>query len=428
MGTMYANRRALQVAADSAALAAANEMRNQLLDPTAPAGTYNPSAKALDFARRNGVTSAGPACPSDYRSTVSGNSSPGLHTWQVQTSKLVPLTFASALGIPAQCVSASAQSIADLKMMDIMLSLDTTYSMELSGTNDIPALQQAVVDFVHELNPSSTNPNSPKVGIARFAGIKCNWTHNAQTNKWDSGTCADDKNVLSDLTFDQNALVKIANNSGTGACPADPTYGCPLRHAPWMGISDGTKLPNAISVVNNTSSGYYAWNNAHGGRNNANGEGTAKKILVIMTDGFNEDFQFAPWNPPANESNANYNSQMQSFGDALKRGPDGQAGTSDDVEIYTVGFFCTPYSTDTTSKPARWCKSTLADQTPHACPGATSWPPAGVTPTDIDNRLRDWSSSTPGTCDHYLPLSKRESLPALFKTLAGRLMRVRLTQ
>jgi hypothetical protein len=27
-----------------------------------------------------------------------------------------------------------------------------------------------------------------------------------------------------------------------------------------------------------------------------------------------------------------------------------------------------------------------------------------------------------------LPLSKRESLPALFKTLAGRLMRVRLTQ
>lgn len=433
VGTLYGTRRQLQTAADAAALAAVYQMRDQILNPS---GSYNPAAAALDFAARNGVPTAGAACTSDYKPTVSSNGSAGLHTWQVGTSRLVPLTFAGALGVPAQCVQVSAQAVADLKMMDVMLSLDTTASMERSGTNDLAALQQAVAGFVTQLNPNSSDPTSPKIGIARFAGIKCNWTWNGSTYTCPTSTLSDDKTVLSDLTFDQNTLTKIAANQGTGSCPLSGSmapYGCPLASVPYpkpldngpfagYDISDGTKLPNAVSVVSN--SGYYAWDSSRGGRNNASGEGNARKVLIIMTDGFNEDFNLPPyWTPPPNENIANYNSQMITLGNQLK---------SKGVEIYTVGFFCTPYSTDNVTIPQKWCKSTLADTIlangQHPCPDSPTWPPSEVTPSAIDNQLRDWSSSSSGTCDHYFPLSKRESLSAIFQSIAGRLMRVRLTQ
>ncbi len=425
MGTIYANRRALQIAADSAALAAANEMRNQLLDPTAPSGTYNPAGKALDFARRNGVSTAGSACQADNNATVSSNSSPAFHTWQVQTSRLVPLSFAGVLGIPAQCVTASAQAIADLKMMDVMLSLDATASMYKSGTADLPALRQAVVDFINELNPDQTNPNTPKIGLATFAGIKCGW--HLVNNQWDPGTCVDDKQVLVNLTTNRDTLIKVANGTGPGSCPSGVSpYGCPIDSVPWTGSAvgsqtTGTKLPNAITVVNNTKTGYYAWDTSKGGRNNSFGEGTARKILVIMTDGNNEAFNFG------NETVNKYNSDMISLGNQLKLGKDGQANTADDVEIYTVGFFCDQY-TGRNVEPDKWCTSKLAVTSPHPCPDSTSWPSVGVTPSATDFLLRDWSSSSSGTCDHYFPLNKRESLPALFRTLAARLMKVRLTQ
>jgi hypothetical protein len=45
----------------------------------------------------------------------------------------------------------------------------------------------------------------------------------------------------------------------------------------------------------------------------------------------------------------------------------------------------------------------------------------------VDNLLRDASSSTPGTCDHYFALGKGESLPAVFQALAGTISRGQLT-
>jgi hypothetical protein len=328
-------------------------------------------------------------------------------------------------------------------MMDIMLSLDTTASMEKSGTNDIGALQQAVAGFVTQLNPNTSDPTSPKIGIARFAGIKCNWTWSGSAYNCNSSTLSDDKRVLSNLTFDQSSLLRIASNQGSGSCPGgDSPFGCPLNSVYYQvgnqtqlcsmpqsptcdfsngWISDGTKLPNAISVVNNSN--YNAWSTAAGGRNNANGEGNARKILIIMTDGFNEDFNINGWNAPSGENIANYNSQMTTLGNQLK---------SQGVEIYTVGFFCTPYSTDTVNTPQKWCKSTLANTTlsngQHPCPDSSSWPPSSVSPSAIDQQLRDWSSSSAGTCDHYFPLSKNESLTAIFQSIAAHLMRVRLTQ
>src|SRR5579871_4292335 len=118
VGTLYATRRQLQTAADAAALAAVYQMRDQILNPS---GTYNPAAAALDFASRNGVSSVGPARGSNYQPTVSSNTSPALHTWQVSTSRLVPLTFAGALGVPAQCVTTTAQAVAEVNMMDVKI-------------------------------------------------------------------------------------------------------------------------------------------------------------------------------------------------------------------------------------------------------------------------------------------------------------------
>jgi hypothetical protein len=109
----------------------------------------------------------------------------------------------------------------------------------------------------------------------------------------------------------------------------------------------------------------------------------------------------------------------------LKLGPDQQPGTDDDVEIYVVGYFCTPYS----SADSSFCKSRLAGtSSPHPCPGPTY--PTGATSSAVDDLLVTISSSTAGSCDHYYPLSKTEttSLPQLFSQLAGTISRGQLTQ
>jgi hypothetical protein len=54
-----------------------------------------------------------------------------------------------------------------------------------------------------------------------------------------------------------------------------------------------------------------------------------------------------------------------------------------------------------------------------------------MTTSAIDDKLNQLTSSTPGSCDHYYPLGKTEtiqSLPGLFQALAGRISRGQLTQ
>jgi hypothetical protein len=108
----------------------------------------------------------------------------------------------------------------------------------------------------------------------------------------------------------------------------------------------------------------------------------------------------------------------------LKLGPDNIPGTIDDVEIYTVGYF-------------GGSESGIASDThplPYVCPGPAwdSTPPNaqsanGIPASDIDDLLHDISSSSPGTCDHYVPLKKSDSLPEVFRTLAGRVLAGRLS-
>ena len=109
VGTIYANRRALQNAADAAALAGAKEVQTQLLG-----GTGYPANLALSYAAQNGVTANGGACPKDGSATViSSSNTPGPipNSWQIDTSRLVPLTFGGVIGVSTMCVSAHAVAV-----------------------------------------------------------------------------------------------------------------------------------------------------------------------------------------------------------------------------------------------------------------------------------------------------------------------------
>jgi hypothetical protein len=44
----------------------------------------------------------------------------------------------------------------------------------------------------------------------------------------------------------------------------------------------------------------------------------------------------------------------------------------------------------------------------------------------VDELLNNIASSTAGTCDHYFPIGKTESLPQLFRIMAGSIARGRL--
>src|SRR5581483_11233182 len=140
-------------------------------------------------------------------------------------------------GTQAACIRAGAEAQLTSDMSDVMLSLDLTGSMELSGTQDLAHLQQAVAGFINQINPSTSNPSGPKIGMARFAGIMCKWNRANATDQYINlspiseyvGPCTDDKTVLSNLTQNKAALLKLADNSGPAACPAGMTqYACPL--------------------------------------------------------------------------------------------------------------------------------------------------------------------------------------------------------
>jgi hypothetical protein len=303
--------------------------------------------------------------------------------------------------------------------------------------------------------------------------------------------CYGDSTVLSWLSQDKDTLTKIVSNTGTGACPTKPAapatpapyspgsmsqYACPLvsydfpvtgimwnydnqtrasgmtGHS-WSGIT-GTNLANAIKIVNGNFTGCYAWATSTAscptnGRNDAT-TGLARKVLVIITDGFSQEpADTLPAAYPTYTSLAghhyttpdSWNAEVVDLATKLKKGPDGDLTTLDDnVEIYVVGFFPVPYSSSTGS--SNWARSraaatgTVAAGT-HPCPGASlpassartfSYDDANSVDPGVDELLNNVSSSKAGSCDHYFPISKDEgsSLPQLFRVMAGSIARGRL--
>jgi Flp pilus assembly protein TadG len=445
-GALLLERTRLQNAADAASLAGARA----LVDGPSP-GVTPARAAVTTYLDLHGYRS-------DATTTIaiSFPPSPGtgaIESVQIAVSRIRPTYFIRLVGIDRSTVAANATAAVDRRLIDIMLSLDVTGSMELSGPSDMNQLRRAVVDFVNKINPSTTDTTGPKIGMARFAGVKCGWMSSGAGDTFlDIGPgpseyrspCTDDKTVLTNLTYDKSRLIRIADNTGAGTCPGGiGQFACPLvswrytapdlsgaGRTPSSGVRlngsvllagnapgfTGTKLPNGISVV--SDAGYYAWSTGNGGRNNASGEGTARKVLVLMTDGFNELWP-SSGHPLGSGAPGAWDTEVVSRANTLKLGPDGVGGTPDDVEVYTIGFFCTPFGSQ------NWCASRLADTAaPHPCPGGAM----PGTASAIDSLLRNVSSSSPGTCDHYFPIKKSEDLPQLFRTLAGTIARGRLTQ
>ncbi|GAC1324556.1 MAG: hypothetical protein NVSMB2_22740 [Chloroflexota bacterium] len=450
----------LQNAVDAAALAGANALS---ANASKPAGTPVAVAQTVTttYLQQNGVATATPGTNISLTfptsTPVAGTPSAIVENLSVSVTRNHATAFWPLVGINSVSMRDAGGAHAARGMVDVLLSLDTTYSEVYTGS--FTSIQNAVVTFINTMNPSTTDPRGPAIGIARFGGIKC--TYDNQGNGNYVMPCADDENVLIPLTQDKTQLLTVAQGPNNSSCPvgAAAAGGCPLAHVYYQapnatGCPDscsagysttsgsfgnyspaatGTKLPNAFSVLGlspispytNFLSGY-AWATSNGGRNNVTAGANARKVMVMMTDGQDEMWPLP--GPGGTENVASYDATVKAMADQLKLGPDHTAGTPDDVEVYVIGYFCTPYAPGATQVPQTWCQSAIADTTaPHPCPGST-WPPAGVTPSSIDNLLWSLSSSTPGTCDHYFPLGKSENLlPQLFTDLAGRISRGQLT-
>jgi hypothetical protein len=137
----------------------------------------------------------------------------------------------------------------------------------------------------------------------------------------------------------------------------------------------------------------------------------------MITDGQNELWP-SVGHPAGNASV--WDAEAVTAAHNLKLGLDGIAGTADDVEIYTIGFFCEAGS------PTGWCQSGVVNEynAPRPCPG----PVLPADRTNVDNILIQMSTSAPGACDRYFPIAKGENLPQLFQSIAGAITRGRLTQ
>jgi hypothetical protein len=373
----------------------------------------------------------GPVLPAQY------------DTIQLSVTRNHPTFFWPLVGVSNVSLHDSGFAHAARNMVDVMLSLDTTGSEVISGS--FQNIQDAVGAFVSTMNPTTTNPRGPQIGIGRFAGIQCQY-NGANYNVG----CVNDFYLLSKLSNDGVVLTTIGNG-GVG-CPAGDLAngGCPISHVYYNASNratttnagtggsynpeyTGTKLPNGFSVLGVTGSSMpyslagpnYAWSTANNGRNDSvpNSTLNARKVMVLMTDGQNE--MWPTPGPGGSETVANYDTQVQDMANTLQKGPDGIAGTYDDVEIYVVGYFCTPYS------GGGFCQSQLA-ATPastRACPGPLM--PGLGTASNIDILLNNISSSTGTSCDHYFPIGKDDtdqSLAGLFRALAGRISRGALTQ
>jgi Flp pilus assembly protein TadG len=500
----------LQNALDAAALAGARALVTATSQATQDAAG---EAAAVNYLSLHGYTEGVNGAHFTYAKSASDGGA-WHDTMTIVGTVAKPTSFWRIIGINTTNLNQRAVAAAGAGMVDVMLSLDLSGSMQLSGTADLANLQNAVAAFITQMQIQSADPRGSQVGIARWAGINCSWARgktraNTMTPTppvptpdgdtvidFDRGEfdtpCYDDATVLSYLSQNEAQLAKISGGTmvpapSSVACPTAPaapttptpwspasmsSYGCPLQswvypyqmvpvstgtptpatgvgppsgtpgaHS-WNGMT-GTKLSNAIKIVNGNITGRYAWASGaptNGRNNNMTSEGLARKVLVIMTDGVSEEGgDGIPDNYPSyggTPAPLGWDLEVKNLATALKKGPDGNLSTTaDNVEIYVVGFYCDAADAATSSlaKNLGWCSSAIAVTPPlnqsnssvHPCPGGV-YPPAGVTPSYTDNLLQAISSSTPGTCDHYFPIRKSENLPQLFRVMAGSIARGRL--
>jgi Putative Flp pilus-assembly TadE/G-like len=170
-GTIFASRRALQNAADAAALAGAKELETQMLG-----GSASPPTAAQTWAARNGVATPGATCPADGTPTITYNrpSATTANSWEVMTSRMVHLTFAPVVGINDICVQTKAVAVvtqaAEAKVFPYSLYGNVTLSpFAAPGTNQSCDPNQVTTDqYCFVLKEGAGGSSSGNFGILDF--------------------------------------------------------------------------------------------------------------------------------------------------------------------------------------------------------------------------------------------------------------------
>ncbi len=395
-GTTYLSHARFRNAMDAAALAGANERQRN------PAGG-EPAVRtvALQYLALHGYVP-------DNQTTITVTLVPpplgsATETVRVEATRAERTYFLRLAGISSVAFGASTEAAIGAQNLDVVLSMDITGSM----APQMPEMRIAVRAFVDQLNPSTSNPNGPQLALAVFNG------KNTPPPNFNVTPSSRVVQAATYLTRDYGLLTKIVDNTGGATCPAawpspqppwaDTSWSsanriCPLQADPGSGTYVGNGFEIAFQPQPGTNH-WNLWDPTLGGRSGA------KKVLVLITDGSNN---------VSGVSVADADTATVAAANAVKLGPDGVAGTSDDVEIYTIGFF------DTSSDPSNFATS------PPLCPAAVEPPGA----TSNDRELIDASSSKTGSCDHYFPLNKSQldQLPTLFSTIAKQLLRSRLVK
>ena len=113
-------------------------------------------------------------------------------TMTVVGTVAMPTRFWRILGINTTNLNQRSVAAAGAGMVDVMMSLDLSGSMQLSGTNDLQNLRDAVIAFINQMQITSGDLRGTQLGIARWAGIKCSWWRgysgapNNQGADWDT--------------------------------------------------------------------------------------------------------------------------------------------------------------------------------------------------------------------------------------------------
>ena len=368
IGLTFVEKARLQTAADAAALAGSQALGNT--------GICDPNAKdaAENYLQLNGFDTVNDT----WSTNCSLDAFSKLTIFELSLSRPSDTAFMSLLGIRTITLGASATSQYATTMVDVMLSVDTTGSMNgpsgcTAGTDcKIDALKDAAVDMVQQLSLQPSDPLTLRAGLVRFDGEVC---YNTSTQKvWQWAVDPD--------PADNDPNISCVDDTGqkSGDTPGAPlnTLGLNQPLQP-LTANQGqlvSKINQLVAVGGSGTKGGSGVSGADAAFEWTGPRENARRFLVLMTDGRNsvEGRQWRKamvqdWHSNHGDvaNSAHYDQMSIDAANALK---------AKGVVIYTIGFELS----------------------------GTSSCPADPKPPDVDATdqvLIDMSSSSPGSCDHY---------------------------
>ena len=344
LGLALVEKARLQTAADAASLAGSRAL--------AKTGNCDPQAKdaAENYLQLNGFDTVADTWTANCLLDALNK----LTIFQLTLSRESDTYFLRLLGMRTISLGAAATSQYVSRMVDIIISVDTTGSMEemVSGVRKIDALREAAKDMVLDFDMNASEASSLRTGLVRFDGELCYadgtlWQWEVDVDPGDNQypvSCIDDSETLQPLTRVQGQIVSqiegLATVGGSGTKGGAGITGTDAAFD-WTG-----SRPEAI------------------------------RFLVLMTDGQNA-VEWREWRKAMVEEWHNGGGHPASTEDLNSHSIAAAAALrAKGVEIFTIGFELN----GTTSCPADYLPGDLSSS---------------------DQYLIDMSSSSTNTCDHY---------------------------